>query len=223
MPELLTFRKFNDIALATNLADVLAEHNIEYLLEESPDLFNPSFATRTEMSREYWVKINSDDFERANQILEEHESRFVEDVEPDHYLFGFDNDELMEIMNKPDEWSPFDHALAKKILKDRGITIDAAQEKKISEHRIDELKKPERSDHFWVMTGYFFAICGGVLGFFIGWHLWTSKKTLPNGEQIYVYSKSDRSSGKQIFFLSIAGLIITIIYKFFLPGLHSGE
>lgn len=215
MPELLTYRKFNDRALAENLVEILAGHNIEYVLEESPDLFNPSFATRTEMSREYWVKISSDDFDRANQVVEVYEGRFADEADLDHYLFGFDNDELMEIINKPDEWSAFDHALAKKILKDRGVVIDAAREKEISEKRMAELKQPEHSEHFWVMVGYFFALFGGVLGFFIGWHLWKSKKTLPNGEQVYVYSPGDRDSGKRIFYFSVAGVII-VIFKFFI-------
>ncbi|QKJ32689.1 hypothetical protein HQ865_23985 [Mucilaginibacter mali] len=215
MPELLTYRKFNDLALANNLAEILAAHHIEYVLEESPDLFNPSFATRTEMSREYWVKISSDDFDRANQVIEAYEGRYADEADLDHYLFGFDDDELMEIINKPDEWSAFDYALAKKILKERGVVIDAAREKEIGEKRMQELKKPEHSEHFWVMVGYFFALFGGVLGFFIGWHLWKSKKTLPNGEQVFVYSPGDRNSGKWIFYLSVVGLIAAT-YKLYI-------
>jgi hypothetical protein len=212
-PELLTFRKFNDLALAQNLAAILADNGIEYLLEESPVLFNPTFATRTEMSTEYSVKISSADFTEATKLIAAHESTFTDDVEADYYLFDFTTTELMEIIAKPDEWSSFDYALAKKILAQGGIPIDEAAEKRFSEKRIAELKQPERSETTWVTFGYVFAIIGGVLGFFIGWELWNSKKTLPNGEQVYTYTEGDRKHGKQIFYLSALGLVIGIVYK----------
>lgn len=211
MSELLVYRRFNDPALAQNLADILNEQGIRYVLEENASIFNPTFATQTEASREYSLKIYGEDFTKANKIIADYESKFTDNVESDYYLFDFTDDELMEIVAKPDEWSPFDLALAKKLLNERGITIDRAAEEKFAQVRLNELKTPEKSETLWIVIGYFFALGGGVLGFFIGWQLWTGKKILPNGEQVYTHSYSDRKNGKQIFYLSILGLLALII------------
>lgn len=213
MSQLLTYRKFNDLALARDLVKILDDAGIEYLLEESPVIFNPTFATRTEASNEYVIKISNDDFVRADQIIEQHELKFTEEVAPDHYLFGFTDDELTDVVAKADEWSAFDVVLAKKILRDRGKSISQEQEQALKQERLAELKTPERSDSNWVTAGYLFAACGGVLGLFIGWQLWQSKKIMPNGEQVYTYNQRDRSSGQQIFYLSIASIVLLAFSK----------
>lgn len=212
--ELLTFKKFNDPVLAKNMAGILNDSGIKYVLEESAMMFDRSFSPRSEASREYLLKIDSADFNKATQVLNDYESQFTNDVEADYYLFGFTSTELLEVIAKPDEWSAFDYALAKKILYDGGIPIDDTAEKLYNEKRLAELKKPEASQTTWVVFGYLFAIAGGVLGFFIGWSLWTSKKTLPNGEQVYNHTDSDRRHGKLICYLSIIGLMAGIYYKF---------
>ncbi|MES2275122.1 MAG: hypothetical protein V4592_03805 [Bacteroidota bacterium] len=209
-PELITFQTFEDPAMAQNLAGILTETGIEAALEENTTVYN---LAQVNQPKQYFVKIKSGDFEKARQVLNDYESRFTDDVEPGYYLFDFTEAELMEIIAKPDEWSAFDYVLAKKLLAWRGVTVDEAAEKQFGEDRIKELKKPERTENTWIMFGYIFAICGGVLGFFIGWQLWKGQKTLPNGEQIYTYSPGDRQSGRHIFYLSIAGLLMAIIYK----------
>lgn len=213
--QLQTFKKFNDLALAQNLVAILDENGIEYLLEESPVIFNPSFATRTEASAEYSVKINSEDFTTATRVLNEYESSFTDDVEPDHYLFDFTTAELMEIMAKPDEWSAFDYALAKKILNEKGVIIDGAVERKLNIERLDELKRPEEIQTAWLVAAYLSSLAGGVLGYCIGWYLWTDKKALPNGDKIYTYTEKDRKHGRRICLLSVICLLAILYYVLF--------
>jgi hypothetical protein len=43
--ELITYKKFNDIGLANQLAGVLEEYNVIYRIEEESTLFNPAFNT----------------------------------------------------------------------------------------------------------------------------------------------------------------------------------
>jgi len=119
----------------------------------------------------------------------------------------------MEVVYKADEWNAFDVQLARKLLAEQGTIIGDQEVAEISKHRIDELKANEPSQAGWIGTGYLFALSGGILGFFIGWHLWTYKKTLPNGERVFSYSERDRRQGQYIFYLSFVGLILLFIYK----------
>lgn len=213
-PDFLTFQQFDDAVLAEDLTDLLTANNIPYEVEEAPITVNPLTAINTEVKTSYSIKISPDDFNRVSQLLKERESQFVDEVDKDYYLFTFTDDELMEILEKPDEWSSFDYVLAKKILEERGITVDQQKLTKLKNERIEELSIPEKSQSSWIIIGYICAFLGGVLGIFIGWHLSSAKKTLPDGEQIYSYTSGDRKHGRIIFYLSLVGTAVSVFLRF---------
>ena len=211
-PEFITYQKFNDIVLANALAESLKSHAIPYLVEEEAPVFDPSFAFR-EAIMEYAVKIKGSDFEKVNQLLAKDEADSINNVEKDYYLFDFTDDELMELIAKADEWSVFDNLLARKILADRGKVITDNDISHIKEQRIEELKEPDAPQTTWVIIGYITAFLGGILGMFIGWHLSSFKKTLPNGEKVYGYSENDRRQGKIILYIAIVMICLFTIVK----------
>lgn len=214
-PQLITYRKFNDLALTEPLIDILQKHDIEYELIDSPILYSASLAFNEELSKEYDVKIKPKDFVRVNELILEDEVQHVDDVDSDYYLFAFSDNELMDVLKNYDEWSAFDCVLARKLLGERGVTIDDTELKKIEEQRFDALKQPETSQRLWVVIGYMAAFLGGVLGIFIGWYLSTGKKTLSNGERVYVYIDTDRKHGNRIFFLSVVIFVIALGFRFY--------
>jgi hypothetical protein len=65
----------------------------------------------------------------------------LDNVEKDHYLFEFTNEELYEITEKPDEWGEFDFLLAMKILSDRGLPVNHAKIIKSKQDRVETLSK----------------------------------------------------------------------------------
>lgn len=212
-PGFITYQKFDDPVLANELAEQLDKHHIKYYVAEESQTVNPLFALNKEISIEYSVKINANDFEQVNQLLKDDESEDVTEVAKDYYLFSFTDDELMEVITKADEWSAFDFVLARKILTERGKEISDQAISAINDKRIEELKAPDPPQTFWIVIGYFFAFLGGVLGVFIGWHLMTYKKTLPDGERVFGYTEKDRKQGKRIFYIAIAVVALCIIIR----------
>jgi len=211
-PEFITYQKFDDLALANALAEQLDSHQIKYVIVEESFSFDPSFAMNNAL-KEYAVKIRSEDFEQANQLLKQDEEIEVTEIGKDYYLFTFTDDELMEVIARADEWSPFDFVLARKILAERSKAMTDDTIAAIEEQRIEELKVPEPPQTLWIIIGYIFAALGGVLGIFVGWHIANYKKTLPDGERVYEYSDSDRRHGKIIFYIAIVVTAIAVIYK----------
>jgi hypothetical protein len=210
-PEFITYKKFNDVALANDLAELLDANNVKYFLEEEAQSFNPTFSYTD--TKEYVVKIMPEDFEQVNELLKADANENIAEVESGYYLLSFTNEELMELIIRADEWNAYDVQLARKLLAERGNALSDEEIAEIEETRIAELKTTESSQSSWIVWGYAFALGGGILGFFIGWHLWTYRKTLPNGEMLYSYSESDRRQGKIIFYLSFVGLAIAFTYK----------
>lgn len=209
-PEFITYQKFDDPALAEDLAETLNENGIAYEIAEETTGFDPSLVL-SNAAVYYAVKIKSEDFERVNALLQEKENADVEQVEEDHYLFSFTDSELREVITKADEWSAFDVVLARKILAERGINISDAEVSHIHEKRIEDLKQPGKPQTGWIVLGYICSLAGGVLGIFIGWYLVTSKKILPDGERVYEFDEDDRWHGKIIFYIGIIAVPITLI------------
>jgi hypothetical protein len=211
-PEFITYQKFDDVALANELAGILDKHNIKYLIKEASQAFDPGF-TFNPLAKEYDVKISSDDFERVNKILKEEESQNIDAADQDYYLFSFTDDELMEVVTKADEWSPFDVVLARKLLGERGIKITEKDVANIEKNRIEELRAIKPISKLWIFISYIFALGGGVVGIFIGYYLVTGKQTLPDGERIYAFTNADRKHGQIIFYISIATATLAVLYR----------
>src|SRR5476651_2380419 len=111
-PEFLTFRKFNDPALASDLIALLDENHIEYQTEQNSLVGNPLLVSGGEATEEWTIKLRQPDFDKVNTLLVADEAKAIDEVEKDYYLFDFTNEELREVLIKADEWSAFDFALA---------------------------------------------------------------------------------------------------------------
>ena len=209
--EFLIFQKFNTESQAEDFGSLLNVNRIEFLIENISINFDP-ILSNNEFGKEYCVKIKKDDFEKANDILREKAKTEINEVPDDYYLLSFTDEELIDVIEKSDEWNKFDVELAQKLLKERGNEITTEQISELKKQRIIELSKPEEGQNVYIIIGYVCALLGGLLGIFIGWHLTTYKKTLPNGNRIYAYSENDRKQGNRILILGIVFIVFWILY-----------
>lgn len=212
--DFITFEKFSDQYEAKQFSKLIEAENIEYQLEDNSLSFDPTFANNN-YGKEYCIKIKKDDFERVNKILEANSEKEINELDKDYYLLSFSDEELIDVISKSDEWNKFDVALAKNILKERGNEITPQEIEGIKNQRIVELSKPEVSQKGHIILGYIGAFLGGFLGVFYGWYLLTHKKTLPNGNRIYVFSENDRKHGNRIFIIGIIFSVIWFAIKMF--------
>ena len=210
--EFITFQKFNEQVSALELGKLLKENNIEYLLEDNSVNSDP-IMSNNEFSKDFRVKLQRKDFEKADNLLQQLSQAEIDEIDKNYYLFSFSDDELIDLIAKRDERSQFDFLLAQKLLKERGKEISPEMIEQIKKERIIELSKPEESQTSWIISGYVFALLGGLLGIFIGWYLSTHKKTLPNGNRIYVYSAIDRKHGSRILIVGVIFLTFWLIMK----------
>ncbi|MEO6150941.1 MAG: hypothetical protein ABIN95_08785 [Mucilaginibacter sp.] len=208
--EFITFRKFNDPALAEEMVMILTKNATPFSVTEEMLSFDPTFASSAEAAKDYLIKIKQGDFLRAEDSINQSEKEQVDKVAKDHYLLDFNNVELIDIIAKEDEWSNFDVLLARKILTERGIDINESALKK---ERLETLRAPTKANTLIVVIGYLFALLGGGLGCFIGWRLAYAKTTLPNGERVFIYPTNDRKNGERMFWLGIAVFILVVIVK----------
>jgi hypothetical protein len=195
------------------LTQLLRENEIEFHVVEERESLDSLYGDK-HFDKQFFVKIQQEDFPKADAVLKEISLKELATVEKDHYLFSFNEEELFEIISKPDEWSGFDYELARKILKDRGKEINEDTVRLLKSQRLKELAKPEERQRNLVYAGYFFALLGGIIGAFIGWYMWTYEKVLPNGQKTYGFTKEDRMHGKIIFFLGVILFAFYVLIRY---------
>jgi len=215
-----TYQIFSEADDATDLINFLKEHKIQYQIESyMPDV--ELYFGSDNSQKEFRVKILSSQFDYLSGLREEDVKKRLEEtgIDETYYLFDFTDDELLEILEKSDEWSPTDYVLAQKILTDRGSKFDLAKIKHLKEKRLEELKQPKKIHVGWLVLGLFFAIGGaftlflGFGGVLMGWFFTFSKRTLPNGEQSYSFDETTRKWGKAVFYLSILVLSAMSVFR----------
>src|SRR5689334_4375928 len=140
--QFLTFQKFSDPELAETIASILRENDMDVRIENDRTNWDPSLANN-EFGSEIFLKLRANDFTKAEQILNKHYQQGLDDLEEDYYLLSFTDEELADIIAKPDEWGTFDYQLAQKLLKERGKEIKPETAAQLKKERIAELRKPE--------------------------------------------------------------------------------
>ena len=213
----LVFKEFNAIEIATEIGEILKRNNIDIIIEKE-ELNNSVFGV-SNLNNNIKLKINKIDFTNAQKIIDNYYKELITSVPDDYYLFTFSIDELSEIVLKPWEWGEFDVNLAQKILTEKGVSINSAEKEKRTEEYLFEQSKQKNVNELFLLLGYIVALLGGFLSIIFGYVLAYSKKTLPNGEQMFVYIESVRKHGKIIYFAGIVSVILwTIIILFFSPA-----
>jgi hypothetical protein len=208
--EFVTYRRFSEQGGVDELTQILKDNQLEYQITEDRDSLDSLYGAKI-FTRQFYVKLKQQDFAKADSLLLKQSERELETVDKEHYLFGFSDDELFEILCKLDEWSDFDYHLAKKILKDRGRDIGTETIDLLKKQRIKELAKPEQESRVWIYAAYILSLLGGWIGIAIGLILITAKKTLPNGQRVYTYTVGDRRHGTFIFIIGIIMLTLSIV------------
>ncbi|MEZ0183834.1 hypothetical protein AB9T89_16440 [Flavobacterium oncorhynchi] len=210
----IAFRSFPTLIQAKELETLLSKNDIKTFLTDNLPPIDITFSGST-LQNQYEVKIDFSNFEKAEKILEKETENFLDTIDQDYYLLSFTNEELYEILLNSDEWNVFDYKLAQKLLTERGKTIDSEMLNSLKKERLKILAKPEENQKPWIIAGYIFSLLGGGIGIVIGYSLWKSKKTLPNGERVYSYSEQDRKSGKRIFMISIIIFPLSFLFSIF--------
>jgi len=210
--EYLRFKLLPDKQTAEDFAEVLRQNNIDYKIEEDALVFDASFANHP-LARDYVIAVKQSDFKNASAAYDEYFAKQLNDVPADYYLLQFSDDELLEILAKPDEWGAFDYQLATALLKKRGVDINMQKTDRLKADRYYELARPEGENATNIVGYYIVSILFFPVGWIIGWIWGYSKKQLPDGYRVYAYNEKVRLHGRIILLISIVVPVLTVILR----------
>ncbi len=210
--QLAAFKRFHSLEHAMVLAELLREEGITVEIKDSLPPVDVTFVGGG-APKAFDLLIPEEQHPQAKVLLEKQAEVLIVGAEEDHYLYGFSNEELLEVLREADSWIEYDVALAKKILNDRGVEVKETEVQQMQEQRLAELAQSEDLSTTWIIAGYGLALVGGLLGFICGLLFWTLKKRLPDGSKVYTYSKSGRRHGMIMFFISIVSMVFSFWYS----------
>ena len=210
MNEFVLFQSFFTEDEAAYTIQQFKENGIDYRLDRSKELLDKAFIGEN-LEKKFFLKIKSSDFIKANQVLDARILQNITALEKDYYLFSFTNDELIEILRKPDEWSRQDFLIARKILDERGEHISEDVINDLKSKRINELGREENEPVLSITAGYILALLVSIVGLFFGLAFLTAKKNIPNGKKVFAYSRNTRKHGRNIVIISAVSLFILLL------------
>lgn len=218
---LITFRSFQDPALAEALAEALHEAGLPVRISDSSSPVDPLIIGSG--SDEFiQVLLRPRDFPKAEAILDELARNAQLEIPEDYYLYSFSRSELEEVIRKPDEWNALDVRLAQNLLEQQGIAVTEERLLLHKRERIKELSKPETVGHFWRFAGFFAVVSLSPLALFWGLALRYYRKTLPDGNKVFAYDASARTFGGWMIAFSATLIALRLIgriyYDFVLFG-----
>lgn len=202
-----TYQSFASTDDAQQLIGILIDNNIQFQLEKNQPDINPIFVG-TLTNLDVLVKIDENDFEKVNELFKKTESVKLEDLDPGYYMFNFTEEELMEVILKPDEWNNYDYQIAKLLLQKKGTQVNEVLESGIKKKREEELTTSKEINGAWIIFGYICSFLGGAVGIGIGIYIWLTLKTMHNGKKQFAFSPNNRAHGKAI---TIIGIVVFLI------------
>lgn len=226
----LTFQEFENREDAEKIALVLEENHIPVSIEKTPDLLDNVIIGR-QYNNYVQLRIPADRFADAQKILIENTKVDLDSVDRNYMLFALTNEELMDVIAKPDQWGAYNYNLAKLILEERNMHVD---NKKVDEIKLEykkEIYETRSLNTIWLVLGYGFSILSliavftnnirallfvygfdllpGVLGIILGLYVINTKRTLPDGSQMLSFNDAARKHGW--FMLVLAAIAVSLI------------
>lgn len=205
------FRKYPSREEAEELINLLEEYKIPYKLEDYTQSNNVFLGQAADLN--VLVKAKIEDFPKIEELLDENTRVTKEEIPNDHYLLDFSNEELTEIILKPNEWSNFDYKVAELLLNERGVPVSKEFIVNIKKQRYNSPKEKNHVSGFWIFLGYFSAVLGGIIGCAIGLSLWMMTEKQPGGKKVYTFDERTRVHGKRISIIGMCMLTLAILVK----------
>ncbi len=231
----LTFQEFENREDAEKTAQILEDNNIPVSIEKTPDLLDNVIIGR-QYNNYVQLRIPQDCFADAQKILIEKTQVELDKVDRNYMLFALNNEELLDVIAKPDQWGAYNYNLAKLILEERNTHIDKLKVDEIQQEYKKEIHEPRSLNSTWLILGYGFSILSlvavftnnirallvvyafnllpGVLGIILGLYILNTKRTLPDGSQMLSFNDAARKHGRLMLILATIAVLLILARAF---------
>ena len=216
----ILFRVFRNEEDMKFFTDVFDDCGIDYTIEnpkaDCNDVLSSAYGVQVAedaMQYKFMLMVAEDDFERSQTELRSHIADYFGNAgsEENTLLNEFSDDELLDVIKKPDEWAVEDIVMAQTLLDKRGKHVSDEVVDAYRQKRLEEVRQPKFGGYGTIIIGYIFAFLGGIIGIFLAASL-LGKKQLFNGEKVVMYDHKTRVNAIIYLIISIVVVIAGTAY-----------
>src|SRR5690606_3011238 len=179
-----TYNTYTSLTEAEQIAGIFNKNGIKTeIIKRVPQM--DALILGNSYNNDYELKISQADFQKANDLLFM-QPIDISSVDRDHPLFLLSDEELKDVIQKPEEWGGENYQLATAILKSRNIDIPADHFEHVTQERHTKLNTEQKSVSSvitflgylvplgacvsyliaYMNDGYFYNVRWGILSFF---------------------------------------------------------
>lgn len=219
--EFRSFKNFIKKEDAQEFAQFLKDNNIPALVESTKVLLDSAIVGNDNIPRTV-VKVQAQNFPKVNQLIAQSLGELNYEMIKNHHLNQLDDEELQDILLKPDEWTVESVQIAKVLLKERGIDVSDQEVQQMEIERLAEFKEGKAAKPIWIVVyatcmilGIFADLMVLIAGVSMSLYYGYGKTTAPDGRKYFVYNKQTRTFGRYLFVIGLVLILveILIIYK----------
>jgi len=143
MEQFIEYQRFSSIEEAKKLTDLLNVNNIPFEIDDSANRFDISATSINLLNDGIVILIKETDKEEVDKLNEEN-AEFP--PHNDHYMYMLSDDDIIDAVVNPSEWTAEENHLAKDIMKHRNLKptaeiIKNSRDEKIKTEKEDNLKQ----------------------------------------------------------------------------------
>ena len=156
MDEFIEYQRFATLNDASFLIDLLDANQIPFKIDDSATRFDLAATTINPLEGGIVLQIRQSDKERVDQI--NFKTTATASIN-DHYMYSLSDNDILDVIVNPEEWTEEEISLAKEISKQRNLKLTA--------ELIKLLRKDKNTDKLNEQTKLSKLISGGT-----SWFLW---------------------------------------------------
>lgn len=217
------FRDFFVLDQAEFVMKILESANIPYKLEKSSTVIDEAIVGNS-LTPKFILRLQRASFQKANVLIKENlvvDAAYVDE----HHLNDLTTNELIAILEKPDEWGLEDGVIAQKILFNRGENYDDEVIQNLQNDRLATLRAGKNEPIGQMLLYYllimavsiFFSSLFILAGLGLAWYYWKDTNVDSTGVKYYSFKPETRNRGQIIFFVWL--LLVVPFFIFIIPML----
>lgn len=142
MEEYIEYQRFSTLDDATLLIALLDVNHILFKIDDSAMRFDMAATSINPLESGIVILVREVDKDKVDKLNQ----RNAEALMNDHYMYSLSDNDIIDAVVNPDDWTKEEHILAKEILKQRNLkptadVIKSSRKEKIETEKNEELKQ----------------------------------------------------------------------------------
>jgi len=160
MDEFIEYQRFMTLGDASFLIDLLDANQIPFKIDDSATRFDLAAKTINPLEGGIVFQIRQSDKERVDRInFKTTETASISD----HYMYSFSDNDIIDVVVNPEDWTKEEHILAQEILKQRNLKPTAEIIKSSRKEKIETEKKEQLKQRNLITSGASWFLWIGIL------------------------------------------------------------